>query len=64
MKNLWNRELVIETIENLSRSQGFYGRLLNNLEEMQERDPDQYEEVMEALVEAGGPVEMVMALEG
>lgn len=64
MKNLWNRELVIETIENLSRSQGFYGRLLSNLEEMQERDPDQYEEVMEALVEAGGPVEMVMALEG
>ena len=64
MKNLWNRELVIETIENLSRSQGFYGRLLNNLEEMQERDPDQYEEVMEALVEAGGPVEMVMAIEG
>ena len=64
MKNLWNRELVIESIENLSRSQGFYGRLLNNLEEMQERDPDQYEEVMEALVEAGGPVEMVMAIEG
>lgn len=64
MKNMWNRELVIETIENLSRSQGFYGRLLSNLEDMQERDPDQYEEVMDALVEAGGPVEMVMAIEG
>lgn len=64
MEKLWDRELVIETIENLSRSQGFYWRLLSNLEEMQERDPDQYEEVMEALVEAGGPVEMVMALEG
>ena len=64
MENLWNRELVIETIENLSQSQGFYGRLLSNLEDMQERDPDQYEEVMNALVEAGGPVEMVMAIEG
>ena len=64
MKNLWNRELVIETIENLSRSQGFYGRLLSNLEEMQENDPEQYDEVMDALVEVGGPIEMVMALEG
>lgn len=64
MEKLWNREMVIETIENLSRSQGYYGRLLKALEEMQEYDPDRYEEVMDALVAAGDSVSMVMMLEG
>ena len=64
MKKLWNRETVIETIENLAMSQGSYGRLLRALEEMQEHDPDRYEEVMDALVEAGDAVGMIMALEG
>ena len=64
MKKLWNREAVIETIENLAMSQGSYGRLLRALEEMQEYDPDRYEEVMDALVEAGDAVGMIMALEG
>ena len=64
MEKLWNRETVIETIENLSMSQGFYGRLLRALEEMQEYDPDRYEEVMDALVEAGDALGMIMMLEG
>jgi len=64
MEKLWNREAVIETIENLARSQGSYGRLLRALEEMQEYDPDRYEETMDALVEAGDAVGMIMMIEG
>ena len=61
---LWTRELVIETIENLAMSQGFYGRFLKFLEDVQEVNPEEYDNIMEKLVESGGPVNMVMMIEG
>ena len=60
----WNREAVIETIENLAMSQGSYGRLLKALEDCQQYDPDRYEEVMDSLVAAGDPLGMIMMIEG
>lgn len=40
---------ILETIEKLSRSQGLYGRILRDLEEMQKNDPDTYKETIELL---------------
>ena len=60
----WNREAVIETIENLAMSQGSYGRLLKALEECQQYDPDRYEEIMDSLVEAGSALDMILMIEG
>ena len=58
------REAVIETIETLAMSQGSYGRLLKFLEEVQVTDPGKFEEIMTALEECAGPVDLVMMVEG
>lgn len=57
------RELVIETIENLAASQGFYGRLLRYLEELSDRDPEAYEKAMSGLEMASDPVDLILMLE-
>lgn len=41
-----NREEMLKIIENLSRSQGFYGRLMKRLREMKEDIPESYEDLM------------------
>lgn len=38
---------IICAIKDLARSQGYYGRLYNNLRELQEEDPDEYERLAE-----------------
>jgi len=58
------RDAVIETIENLAMSQGCYGRLLRYLESARVVDPDKYEAIMEELEKCGGPVDMILAIEG
>lgn len=40
---------ILEIIEKLSHSQGLYGRILRDLEEMQKNDPDTYKETIELL---------------
>ena len=40
------REAIYETLEDLSRSQGFYGRLLRDLSDMKEYDEEKFEEIM------------------
>jgi len=37
---------IMAVIESLSHSQGFYGRLLWNIYELQDRDPEAYEELV------------------
>lgn len=34
---------VIEVVEMLSHSQGFYGRLLNRIKDMEENEPDKFD---------------------
>lgn len=60
-----NRDDIINTIAMLAQSQGFYGRLLRDFNELREYDPDRYEEVMEALEaeKFGDPVDMVLFFE-
>lgn len=42
-------EQIMAAIRSLAESQGFYGRLYNELREMQTNDPDQWEEVKNTL---------------
>lgn len=57
---------IIETIERLSQSQGLYGRILRDLEETKENDPEAYRETMELLESQDfkTPVDLVMYIEG
>lgn len=59
-------EQVIEVVEMLSHSQGFYGRLLRDIQQMKEFEPDKFEEFKE-LIELMGfenHVDVVMFFEG
>lgn len=40
---------ILELISGLSKSQGFYGRLLEQLLEVKENDPLQWEEIVKTL---------------
>lgn len=42
-------EQIMAAIRSLAESQGFYGRLYNELWEMQTNDPDRWEEVKNTL---------------
>ena len=42
-------ELFLETIKTLALSQGFYGRLLAQVEELKEEDPVAYEKLTEEM---------------
>lgn len=42
-------ELFLETIKTLAPSQGFYGRLLAQVEELKEEDPVAYERLIEEM---------------
>ena len=56
------REQILETIRSLSMSQGFYGRLYNDLMS----DPEYCEEAM-AFLEAQNfkdPVDLILCIEG
>ena len=44
-----SRTQIIETIKQLSLSQGFYGRLYRAIEDAKENNPDDYESWMEEL---------------
>lgn len=59
-------EQVVEVIEMLSYSQGFYGRLLEEILYIEENEPDKYE-VFKTIIEAQefqGPVDVVLFFEG
>lgn len=59
-------EQVIEVVEMLANSQGFYGRLLKDIMYMKENEQDKFEEFKE-LIELMGfenPVDVVMFFEG
>lgn len=59
------REQILQAIQELAYSQGFYGRLLRAFRELEEEDPDRYEEAMQVLEAQnfGDTVEMVMYFE-
>lgn len=60
-----NREDILNAIQELAYSQGFYGRLLRFFVELKEEDPDRYEEVMQELEaqKFGDTLDMVLFFE-
>ena len=65
MKKL-NIEEVVDVVEMLSYSQGFYGRLLEEILYIEENEPDKYE-VFKNVIEKQGfkdPVDVVLFFEG
>jgi len=59
------REQILETIADLAKTQGFYGRLLANLANLKSNDPEKYEKVMSELEAKNfkGELELIMYLE-
>lgn len=57
---------VIEVVEMMSHSQGFYGRLLKDIMHMKENDVDKFEEFKELieLMDFTDPLDVVMFFEG
>lgn len=60
-----NREEILSAIQTLAMSQGFWERVLQNLIDMQENDPDEYEGIMRRLEEKqfADTVDMVLYFE-
>lgn len=59
-------EQVVDVIEMLSYSQGFYGRLLDEIMYIEENEPQKYE-VFKEIIESQGfedPVDVVLFFEG
>lgn len=46
IKRTMTMEDILNTIEMLSHSQGFYGRLLLSIYELQDNNPEKYEELV------------------
>lgn len=61
-----NREEILNAIRSLAMSQGYYGRLMERIEYLQEEDPNEYEYLMETLEDEHfeDTVDLVMFLEG
>lgn len=59
------RQQILDTIKDLSRSQGLYGRIYNAIQELKEADPDQYDSFMNHLVnqQFSNPVDLVLFFE-
>ena len=56
---------IIATIKQLAMSQGFYGRLLRNLLDIRDNDPEQWTEIVDTLEgqHFADPVDMVLYFE-
>ena len=66
VKKGYDIEEVVDVIEMLSYSQGFYGRLLEEILYIEENEPNKYE-VFKQLIEKQefkDPVEVVLFFEG
>lgn len=66
VKNGYGIEEVVDVIEMLSYSQGFYGRLLDEILYIEENEPRKYE-VFKQLIEKQefkDPVDVVLFFEG
>lgn len=55
---------VINLFKILARSQGYYGRLLEALDELKELDRDAYEDYFKQFKNCKSDVEVVMMVEG
>lgn len=64
-KKFMTRRQILDTIKDLSRSQGLYGRIYEAIMSLKESDPDQYNQFMNHLVnqQFSDPVDLVLFFE-
>ena len=62
---VYDVEKVIEVVQMLSHSQGFYGRLLEEINYIQEYEPEKFEVFKQVIEEQGftNPVDVVLFFE-
>lgn len=60
-----DRENILALIKDLAKSQGYYGRMLAELEELEVNDPSYYEDVMTAweTQRFNDPIDFIMYME-
>lgn len=60
-----DRNDILNVFAEFAQSQGFYGRLLRDLMEMKEYEPESYEEVMTSLEEQNfkTPLDLILYIE-
>lgn len=58
-------EQIIELLQDLSHSQGFYQRLLNEIKRMEDEEPDEYESAKRAILaqEFKDPLDIILFFE-
>ena len=57
------REEILAEFESLAGSQGYYGRLLAELRELEEYEPEAYEEFFEQFVGCKDMLDVILTLE-
>ena len=64
-KTYMGKKQILDTIKDLSRSQGLYGRIYEAIQSLKEADPDQYKLFMNHLVnqQFETPVDLVLFFE-
>jgi hypothetical protein len=55
---------ILQMFESLAKSQGFYGRLIRQLESIEKEDPERSAEIWVEFEKYDDPVALIMALEG
>lgn len=65
-KTTYGIDQILEVIENLSHSQGYYARLLENILYAKDNDPNSYDNIVSMLESKNftDPVDIVMFFEG
>lgn len=64
-KKFMTRRQILDTIKDLARSQGLYGRIYDAIKSLKEADPEQYDSFMNHLVnqQFSDPVDLVLFFE-
>ena len=64
-KKFMTRRQILDTIKDLARSQGLYGRIYEAIQSLKEADSDQYDSFMNHLVnqQFETPVDLVLFFE-
>lgn len=57
------REEILAGFESLARSQGSYGRLLRDLRELEEDEPEVYEKFFEQFIGCKDMLDVILTLE-
>lgn len=55
---------ILQTFKSLAKSQGFYGRLIAQLESIEKENPEKSEKIWAEFEKYDDPVSLIMAIEG